>query len=85
MRNYDNSEENVFIIYLDANNLYGWAMIQYLPYGGFKWLGKKEIDEFDLNSIGKNTSIGYMLAVDLEYCEELHNFHNDYPLALEKN
>ena len=46
MENYDGSEcssveESVFIMYLDANNLYGWAMTQYLPYSGFKWLSKK--------------------------------------------
>ena len=54
MKNYDSSKESVFIMYLDANNLYGWAMAQYLPYGGFKWLTKKEIDEFDLNFVKKN-------------------------------
>ena len=54
MKNYDISKESVFIMYLDANNLYGWAMAQYLPYGGFKWLTKKEIDEFDLNFVKKN-------------------------------
>ena len=53
MKNYDGSkcnsiEESVFIMYLNANNLYGWAMTQYLPYGGFKWLSKKEIDKFEL-------------------------------------
>ena len=42
--NYDSSKKSVFIMYLDANNLYGWTMTQYLPYGGFKWLIKKEID-----------------------------------------
>ena len=41
MWGYDNDEKRVDIIYLDANNLYGWAMIQYLPYGGFEWLSKK--------------------------------------------
>ena len=59
-------------------------MTQYLPYVAFKWLGKKEIDEFDLNSIGKNSSIGCMLEVDLEYPDELRNLHNDYPLAPER-
>ena len=54
--NYNSSEESVFIMYLDANNLYGWAMTQYLPYGGFKWLSKKEIDEFDLNLVKKTTT-----------------------------
>ena len=89
MENYDSSEEIVYIIYLDVNNLYGWAMIQYLPCGGFKWLSKNEIDKFDLNSmelhsIDKNSSIGYILEVDLEYPSELHDSRNDYPLAPEK-
>ena len=84
MKCYVSNKKSVYIIYLDANNLYSWAMIQYLPYGRFKWLGKKEIDKFDLNSIGENSSIGYILEVDLEYPIELHDLHNDYPLALEK-
>ena len=42
-------------MYLDTNNLYGWAMTQYLPYGRFKWLSKKEIDEFYLNLVQENT------------------------------
>ena len=88
MENYDSSEcnsieESVFIMYLDANNLYGLAMTQYLPYGRFKWLSKKEIDEFDLNLVKENSSIGCILEVDLEY-PELHDLHNDYPLAPEK-
>ena len=61
MENYDSSEESIFLMYLDANNLYGWAMIQYLPYGGSKWLSKKEIEKFDLNSTGENSSIRYTL------------------------
>ena len=71
-------------MYLNANNLYGWAMTQYLPYGRFKWLNKKEIYEFDLNLVKENSSTGYLLEVDLEYLSELHDLHNDYPLALEK-
>ena len=59
-------------------------MSQYLPYSGFKWLGKKEISDFCLNSVGENSSIGYILEVDLEYPSELHDLHNDYPLAAEK-
>ena len=82
--NYDSSKESVFIMYLDANSLYGWAMIQYLPYGGFKWLSEKEIDKFDLNLVKENSSTRYILEVDLEYPSELHDLHNDYPLAPEK-
>ena len=78
MECYDSSKESKYITYLDANNLYGWAMSQYLPYSGFKWLNQKEISDFYLNSVG------YILEVYLEYPSELHNLHNDYPLAPEK-
>ena len=61
------------------NNLYGWAMSGYLPYGGFKWL--KNVDNFDVNSISGNSSTGY---IGLEYPNELHVLHNDYPLAPER-
>ena len=75
-------------MYLDTNNLYGGAMTQYLPCGGFKWLNQKEINKFCLNSIEynsieKNSSYEYILEVDLEYPDELHELHN-YPLAPEK-
>ena len=84
MEDYDNNKENIFVIYLDANNFYGWAMTQYLPYGNFKWLTRGEINKFNLALIGENNSDGYILEVDLEYPIELHNLHNDYPLAAEK-
>ena len=64
------------------NNLYGWAMSEYLPYGSFKWL--KNIDKFDIRSINDKSPIGYFLEVDLEYPYELHELHNDFPLAPEK-
>ena len=89
MKCYDSNEESKYITYLDANNLYGWAMSQYLPYSGFKWLNQKEIRDFCLNSIGENGSmelhsIGYILEIDLEYPDDLHKLHNYYPLAPEK-
>ena len=59
-------------------------MGQYLPYKRFKWLNQKEIDRFDVNSIDENSSIGYTLEVDLQHPIELHDLHNDYPLAPEK-
>ena len=75
-------------MYLDAS-LNGWAMSQYLLYNGFKWLIQKGNEELCLNSIEcneieENSPTGYILEVDLEYPDELHDFHNDYPLAPEK-
>ena len=61
------------------NNLYGWAMSEYLPYKGFKRL--KNVDELDVMSINDKSPIGYFLEVDLEYIDELHN---DFPLAPER-
>ena len=81
MKCFDSSKESKYITYLDANNLYGWAMIQYLPYSGFKWLNQKKISDFCLNYISENSSIGYILEFDLEYPSILHDLHNDYPLA----
>ena len=82
MKNYDPTKPSIYIPYLDMNNWYGWAMSRYLPYGGFNWL--KSVENFDVNSISKNSSIGYILKVDLEYHDELHVLRNDYPLAPEK-
>ena len=81
MTDYDSSKEGKFIYYLDANNLYGLGISKYLPYGGFKQLNQKEIDKFDVNSIAENSSDEYILKVDLGYPDELHDLHNDYPLA----
>ena len=81
MKNYDENAPEKHIMYLDANNLYGWAMSQYLPTGGFKWLN----EEFLLLDDYTDTSDkGLILEVDLEYPDELHDLHNDYPLAPEK-
>ena len=56
----------------------------YLPYGSFRWLCQKEIDEFKLDIISENSLVGYILEVDLKYRWNLHDLHNDYPLAPEK-
>ena len=82
MSDYDSSKPSTFISYLDKSNLYGWAMSEYLPYSEFEWL--KNADKLDVNSINKKSDIGYILKVDLEYPKELHELHNDYPLAPEK-
>ena len=79
---YNKNKPSTFISYLDMNNLYGWAVNEYLPYRRFKWL--ENIDNFDLMSINDKNPIGYFLEVDLEYPEELHELHSDFPLAPEK-
>ena len=82
MKKYDPKKLSKYIIYLDMNYLYGWAMNVYLPYGEFKWL--KNVDGFDVDSVSENSEIGYILEVNLEYHDELHVLHNNYPLAPEK-
>ena len=72
---FDNTEETRFITYLDANNLYGWAMSKPLPTHGFKWMDDAEKETWK--------SVPCILEVDLEYPEHLHDLHNDYPLAPE--
>ena len=64
------------------NNLYGWVMSEYLPYGRFKWL--KNVDGFDVMSISEKSAMPYFLKVDLEYPDELHELQYDYPLSPEK-
>ena len=84
MKDYKKDKPSKYIMYLDANNLYGWAMSQYLPTGGFKWLKQNKIDNLDIKKYDKENKKGIILEVDLEYPEKLHDLHNDYPLAAEK-
>ena len=84
MKDYDKNKPSKYIMYLDANNLYGWAMSQYLPTGGFRWMKQNKIDNLDLGKYHEESKKGIILEVDLEYPEKLHDLHNDYPLAAEK-
>jgi len=63
MKKYNKNKPSTYIAYLDANNLYGWAMKQYLPYGGFKWINP---EEFHLENVKNDSEIGHILEVDLE-------------------
>ena len=65
MNDYDSKKLSTFITYLDMNNLYGWRLSDYLPYGGFKWL--KNVDGFNVNSVSEKNSIGYFLEGGLEF------------------
>ena len=80
---YDASKPNSYIMYLDANNLYGWAMSKPLPKSNFKWKRAMPTEEDILNK-KENAKNGWILEVDLDYPAELHEEHNSYPLAPEK-
>ena len=84
MKEYNEKAPSKYIMYLDANNLYGWAMSQYLPTGNFKWMTDKEISKIDLEKCKADGKKALILEVDLEYPQELHDIHNDYPVAPEK-
>ena len=81
---YDPDQESSYVMYLDANNLYGWAMSQSLPTGEFDWLNEEENSNLDITQIPDDSEEGYILEVDLKYPKELLDLHNDYPLVPEK-
>ena len=73
-----------YIIYLDANNLYGWAMSQALPINTFTWIDENEFQPIDWLQQLEDQDYGYIIECDLEYPAHLHHLHNDYPLAPER-
>ena len=73
---FDDKEPSKYITYLDANNLYGWAMSKLLPMHGFQWMKVKELETWELHSC--------ILEVELEYPKSLYDLHSDYPLAPEQ-
>ena len=80
---YDDKLPRQDLIYLDANNLYGWAMSQFLPAHGFRFLRQDEITALRLEDLSYDDEDGYIYEVDLHYPTDLHNTHDDYPLAPE--
>ena len=73
---FDPTMKFKFILYLDVNGIYSWAMSKSLSTSGFEWMTDDEIDDWKHRSC--------ILDVDLEYPEDLQNLHNDYPLAPER-
>ena len=87
MKNYNKEEEPSYIQYLDANNLYGWAMSKKIPVNGFRWLDSDEINEINeelIKNYNENDKKGYILEVDVKYPKELHDLHSDLPFLPER-
>ena len=85
MKDYNKKEASKYLMYVDANNLYGCAMSQELPVHSFKWMTNKEIENIFNNQIVQVWErTPCILEVDLTYPEELHDLHNDYPLCPER-
>ena len=78
---YNPKEESSYLHYLDANNLYGWAMSQSLPTGVFRWVS---IEPNEIEELAARTDKGYLLEVDVAYPDELHDLHNDLPFMCER-
>ena len=69
------------VIYVDMNNLYGYAMASYLPYSNFQWVDVKDLEQIDWLNIDTEGEYGYILEIDMEYPKELHSQHYDFPVA----
>ena len=85
IKNYDKNKESSYLMYLDGNNLYGWAMFKKLPVNGFKWK-KKRVSKFDeefIRNYDEDSDKGY-LEVDVEYPKDFHNLHSDLPFLSER-
>ena len=82
---YDKIKPEKWIVHVDMNNFYGKAMSQYFPYGEFKWVEVNNNETINkvLNT-SDNSLHGYFEEVDLDYPEELHDSHKDFPMAPEK-
>ena len=87
MKNYDKNKGSSYLEYLDANNLYGYAMTKKLPVGNFKQLDKDGISKLNDELIKKydeNSGIGYIFEVDVEYPKHICMLHSDLPFLPER-
>ena len=83
MKNNDKNKQSSYIQYLDANNLYGWAISQKL--NGFKWINDvTKIDEEFIKNYNEDNDKGYILEVDVKYPKKLHDLHSDLPILPER-
>ena len=85
MKDYDKNIKSSCLMYLDANNLYGWGMSQTLHVNGFKW--KKNTIKFNeefMKNYDKDSNKGYIVEVDVEYHKNLYNLLSDLPFLPER-
>ena len=85
VKNYNKDIISSYLMYLDANNFYGWAMSQKLPLNGFEWV--KNLSQFNESFIkiyDENSDIGYFLKVVIDYPENLFNLNQDLPFLLKR-
>ena len=87
MKNYNKNIESSFLEYVDANNLYGWAMSQKLPIGNFEWIEKDDKSKFDekfIKNLYENSDKGYIFELDVEYPKKIRMLHRDLPFLPER-
>ena len=85
MKNYDKSIDSSCLMYLDANNVYGWAMFQKLPVNSFKWVNDlSRFNEDFLKNYNENSDVAYFLEVDVEYPKKLFSSHKYLPFLPER-
>ena len=87
INNYDKNKESSYLEYLDANNLYGYAMSKKLPIRNFKWLDKDDILKFNdalIKKYDENSDIGYIFEVDVEYTKHIRTLHSDLTFLPER-
>ena len=81
---YNPDEKSIYLQYLDAFNLYGWAMVQNLPTHGFKWNKAEDFTPKKMDELVKKEEKGYLLEVDVGYSKGLHENHNELPFLTER-
>ena len=87
MKNYDKDIISSYLMYLDANNLYGWEISQKLPINGSKWVEKSRLSRFSeifIKNYDESSDKGYFLKIDIDYPKKLFDLHKDLPFLPEK-
>ena len=85
MKNYGKNNESSYIEYLDATNLYGWAISQKIQANGFKWVKKlSRFNEIFIKNHNENSNTGYFLEIDIDYPKKLFDLHKDLPFLPER-